>query len=193
MLDGGGFILRGDRFFNGNDVHTDAVTAGRDQMGLAFERKEGHLVKAVGQLGIFFDLPEDHVGHFGNAGNKQLDVPLLFVVGVFIVVLDNAVVGGVGEQFNDALFGFAGELGDLRGGLGFAKFHFQHDFSDLVAGACTVKDNVLRIGLGQLFDAKLIRETVRDHFAEIKQNLSCHSVFPPSICLSLFIKKCIHF
>ena len=186
MLDRGGFVFRGDRFFHGDDVHTNAVAAGRDQMCLAFERKEGHLVEAVSQLGIFLDLPENHVGHFGDAGNEQLDVPLFFMLGIFIVVLNDTVVCGVCEQFDDALLGFAGELGDLRGGFGFAKFHFEHNFGDLVAGACAVKDDVLRVVLGQALEAELIRETVRDHFAEIKQNLSCH-IFPSKLCLSLFI------
>ena len=157
-------------------------------MRLSFKRKEGHLVKAVGQLGVLFDLPENHVRHLGNAGNEQLDVPLLFVIGVLIVVFDNAVIGRIGQQFDDAFFGFAGELCNFRRGFGFAKLHFQHDFSNFIAGACAVKNNVLRVVFRQTFDAELIRETVRDHFAEIEQNLSCHSVLPSKvICLSLFI------
>ena len=111
------------------------------------------------------------------------------MLGVFIVVLDDAVVGRIGEQLDDTLFGFAGELCNFRCGFWFAKFHFEHDFSDLVAGACTVKDDVLRIVLGQPFDTELIRETVRDHFAEIKQNLSCHICFPSKFyCPSLYKK-----
>ena len=174
MLDVHGLVLGGDGFFDGQDVHADAVAAGRDQMGLAFEGQKGHLVESIRQFGILFDLPEDHVRHLGDAGNEKLDVPLLLVLLVFPVVLDDAVHGGVGQQFDDALFGFAGELGDLCGGFGLAQAHFEHDFGDLVIGAGTVQDRVFRIVLRQTLEAEFVGDAVRDHFAEIKQNLSCH-------------------
>ena len=193
MLDRGGFVFRWDRFFHGDDVHTNAVAAGRDQMCLAFERKEGHLVEAVSQLGIFFNLPENHVCHLGNAGDKQLDIPLLFMIGVLIVILDNAVIGGISQKFNNSVFRLAGKLCDLSGGLGLAQTHFEHDLRNLIAGTGSVKNDVFRVCFGQSFNAEFIRETVRDHFAEIKENLSCHSVFPPSNMFVPLFKKCTHF
>ena len=137
-------------------------------MGLAFERKEGHLVEAVSQLGIFLDLPEDHVGHLGDAGNEQLDVPLLLVLGILPVVLHDAVHGTVGQELFDALFGLAGEFGDLCSGLGLAQAHLQHDFRNLIIGTCAVEDDVFRILLGQLFNAEFVGKTVCNHFAKFE-------------------------
>ena len=168
VLDIRRLVLRGNGLFNRDDMHADAVAAGRDQVGLAFERQESHFVKGVCQLRILFYLPEHHIRHLGNAGDKQLDVPLLLVLGIFVVVLDDAVHGAVGEQLVDALLRLAGELGDLRGGFGFAKSHLEHDFCDLVVGAGTIENNVLRIGFGQTLESKLVGKAVRDHFAEIK-------------------------
>ena len=168
--------MRGDRALDGQHVHADAVAARRDQVGLPFQRQEGHLVKAVGQFGVLLDLLQHHVGHLGNAGNKELDIPLLLMLGILPVVLHDAVVGGVGEQLDDAVLGLAGELGDLRGGLGLAEAHFQHDLGNLIVAAGAVQNDVFRILLRQLFEAEFIRQPVSDHFAEIKQDLSCHTV-----------------
>ena len=66
------------------------------------------------------------------------------------------------------LLGLAGELCDLRGGLGLAKAHLQHDLRDLVAGTCAVKDDVLGVVFGQALEAELIGEAVGDHFAKVK-------------------------
>ena len=189
MFDRSGFVFGGNRFFNRDYMHTDAVAAGRNQVRLAGERKEGHLVKAVGELGIFFNLPENHVCHFGNAGDKQLDIPLLFMIGVLIVILDNAVIGGISQKFNNSVFRLAGKLCDLSGGLGLAQTHFEHDLRNLIAGTGSIKNDVLRVCFGQPFDTEFIRETVRDHFAEIKENLSCHSFSLQVICLSLFLRN----
>ena len=97
VLNGQGLILGLDGLLHGDDVHSDAVAAGRNQMGLALQGQEGHLVKGVRQLGVLLHLPEHHVGHLGDAGDEKLDVPLLFMLRIFPVVLHNAVVGGVGE------------------------------------------------------------------------------------------------
>ena len=178
VLDGDGLVLRVDGLLHGQDVHADAVAAGGDQMGLALQRQEGHLVEGVGQLGILLDLPEDHVGHLGDAGNEELHIPLLLVLRVLPVVLDNALFGRVGEQLDDALLGLAGELGDLRGGLGLAQAHLEHDLRDLVAGACAVQNDILGVGFGQSFQAELVGDAVGDHFAQVKKDLSCHRWSP---------------
>ena len=149
-------------------MHAHAIAAGRHQMGLAHQRQEGHLVKGFCQFRILLHLPEDHVGHLGDAGDEELDVPLLLVLGIFPVILHNAMLGGVGEQLFDALLALAGELCDLCGGLGLAQAHFQHDFGDLVAGACPVQNDVLRVVFGQSLDAEFVGDTVGDHFAKIK-------------------------
>ena len=173
-----GDMLDGDGLVHGQDVHADAVAAGRDQMGLALQRQEGHLVEGVGKLGILLDLPEDHVGHLGDAGDEELDIPLLLVLGVLPVVLDDALLGRVGQKLDDALLGLAGELGDLRGGLGLAQAHLQHDFGNLITGAGAVQNDVFGIVLCQPFEAEFVRQAVGDHFAKVKQNLSCHCVAP---------------
>ena len=178
VLDGERLVLGLDGLLHGDDMHADAVAAGRDQVSFALQRKEGHLVKGIGKLRIFLHLPEDHIGHLGNAGNEELNVPLLFVLGVLPMILYNAVVGGVGEQLLDALLALAGELCDFRGGLGLAQTHFQHDLCDLIAGTCAVQDDVLGVRLGQALDAELVRQAVGDHFAKVKQDLSCHSCSP---------------
>ena len=76
VLDIHGFLFGRDCLFHGDDVHADAVASGRHQVGLAFQRKERHLIKAFRQFRIFLDLPQDHVGHLSDAGNEQLHVPL---------------------------------------------------------------------------------------------------------------------
>ena len=178
VLNGHGFVLVLNRFLHGQHVHADAVAAGGYQMGFALQGKEGHLVEAVGQLGILLHLPGDHVGHLGDAGDEELDVPLLLVLGVLPVVLDDAVIGGVGQQLHNALLGFAGQLRDLRGGLGLAQLHLEHDLRDLVVGAGAVEDDVLGVGLRQFLNAKFVGDSVSDHFAQVKQNLSCHVISP---------------
>ena len=178
MLDGDGLVLGVDGFLHGQDVHADAVAAGGDQVGLALQGQEGHLVEGVGQLGILLDLPEDHVGHLGDAGDEELHIPLLLVLGILPVVFDDALFGRVGQKLDDAVFRLSGELGDLCGGLGLAKAHLEHDLRDLVAGACAVQNDVLGVGLGQSFEAELVGDAVGDHFAQVKKDLSCHSVSP---------------
>ncbi len=178
MLDGGGNALGGDGAFHRDDVHADAVAAGGNQVGLALQREEGHLVKGVRQLGIFLHLPENHIGHLRNAGDKELDVPLLFMRGVFPVILHDAVLGGVGEQLGNPLLGLAGELCDLCRGLRLAQAHLQHDLRDLIAGARAVENDVFGVILRQFLDAKLVGKAVGDHFSEFKQNLSCHVMSP---------------
>ena len=147
-------------------------------MRFALERQEGHLVEGVGQLGVLLDLPADHVGHFRDAGDEKLDIPLFLVLLVLPVVLDDAVLGGVGQELHDLLLGLAGELRDLRSGFGLAKAHLEHDFGDLVAGAGTVQDRVFRVVLRDLLQTELLGDAVGDHFAEVKQDLSCHIVSP---------------
>ena len=137
-------------------------------MGLALQREEGHFVEALGELGVLFNLIQDHVRHLGDAGNEQLDVPLLLVLGILPVVLHDAVHGTVGQELFDALFGLAGELGDLCSGLGLAQAHLQHDFRNLIIGTCAVEDDVFRILLGQLFNAEFVGKTVCNHFAKFE-------------------------
>ncbi len=161
-------------------------------MGLAFEGQEGHFIEALSQLGIFLDLPSDHVGHLGDAGNKELDIPLLLMPGILPMILDDTVHGGVGEQFLDLLLALARELCDLSGRLGLAQTHFQHDLRDLVAGTCAVKDDVLGVRLGQALDAELVRQAVGDHFAKVKQNLSCHENAPFSLSVMNGIKLILY-
>ena len=177
MLDGDGLVLVLDRLFNRDDMHADAVAAGRDQVRFALERQEGHFVECIRELGVFLDLPEHHVRHLGDAGDEELDIPLLLVLRILPVVLHDAVHGGVGEQLLDPRLGLAGELCDLRGGLGLAQAHFQHDRRDLIVGTGAVENGVLRVVLGQTLETELVGEAVGDHFAKIKQNLSCHSFF----------------
>ena len=178
VLDGDRLVLGGDGALHRDDVHADAVSSGRDQMGLAFERQEGHFVEAIRQLGVFLHLLEYHVGHLSNTGNEELDVPLFLVLGILPVVLHDAVIGGVRQQFNDAVLTLAGDLCNFSSGLGLAQAHFQHDLCDLIAGTCAIQNDVFRVFLCQSLDAELVRETVGDHFAEVKQNLSCHIVAP---------------
>ena len=120
MLDGSGNAVRGDGGLHREDMHADAVAARRDQMGLAFQREEGHLVEAVGQLGILLDLREHHVGHLGDAGNEQLDVPLLLMLRVLPVVLHDAGHGAVHQELLEMFFRFSGQFRDLRDRLGLA-------------------------------------------------------------------------
>ena len=90
------------------------------------------------------------------------------------VIFNDAVFGCVGEKLRDALLALAGEVCNLRGGFGLAKPHLQHDLRNLVIGACTIQNNVFRITLCQLFDAEFVRKPVRNHFAQFKQDFSCH-------------------
>ena len=77
VLDAKGLVLGLNGFLHGDDVHADAVSAWRDQVSLAFQGEEGHLVKRVRDLGILFHLPENHVGHTtaSHAGDSPSDTP----------------------------------------------------------------------------------------------------------------------
>ena len=180
-----GNVFDGDRFVDGidgtlnrNDMHPDPVTSGRNQMRFALEGKKCHFVKTVCKLRILFNLPEDHVGHFRNPGNKHLYVPLLLVLRVFPVVFHNALLCRIGKQFHNTVFRFTGNLSDFSRRLGLSKSHLEHDLCDFITGACTVENDILRVILCQFFDAEFVRNPVRNHFAEIKQNFSCHRISP---------------
>ena len=156
VLDGDGGVGGVDGLFHRDDVHADAVAAGRHEVGLALQREEGHLVEALGELGVLFNLIQNHVRHLGDAGNEQLDIPLLLMLGIFPVVLHDAVHGGVGEQFHNTLFGLAGEFRDFSRGLRLAQAHLQHDFRDFVIGTCAVENDVFRVFLRQPLNAELV-------------------------------------
>ena len=149
-------------------MHAESVAAGRHQVSLTLQGEEGHLVETLSEFRVLFNLIQDHVRHLGDAGNEQLDVPLLLVLGILPVVLHDAVHGTVGQELFDALFGLAGELGDLCSGLGLAQAHLQHDFRNLIIGTCAVEDDVFRILLGQLFNAEFVGKTVCNHFAKFE-------------------------
>ena len=154
-------------------------------MGLALQREEGHLVEALGELGVLFNLIQDHVRHLGDAGDEQLDIPLLLVLGIFPVILHDAVHGGVGEQLHNTLFGLAGEFRDFSRGLRLAQAHLQHDFRDFVIGTCAVENDVFRVFLRQPLNAELVRKAVGNHLTEIEQDFSCHG-FPLSVLIMVF-------
>ena len=148
-------------------------------MGLAREGQEGHVVEHLAQLRILLHLPGHHVRHLGDAGDEHLHVVLLLVLGVLPVVLHGAAHAGLLEQLFHVLGVLAGDLRDLGEGLGLTLAHLEHDLSRLVGGHRAVQNDVLRVVLGDLLDAEFLRNSVGDHFTELKQNLSCHVVLVP--------------
>ena len=169
----------GNRVLDGNHVHADAVAARRDQMGLACQRQVGHLIKAVGKFRILLDLLQHHVGHLCDAGHKELDVVLFFVLRVLPVILHRTGLGGLFQKLLHMFGVLAGDFGDDIQGLGLAQAHLEHDLRLLITLQGAVQKDIFRILLRQSFDAEFIRQTVSDHFAEIKQDLSCHTVASP--------------
>ena len=163
-----GFLFGRNGLFHGDDMHADTVASGRHQVGLAFQRKECHLIKAGSQLRVLLNLVEHHVGHLSNTGNEKLNIPLFFLFGILPMVLYDAVHCSIGQQFLDLRFGLAGKLCNFRCGLGFAEPHLQHDFRDLIAGACAIKDDIFRIIFRDLLDSKLLRNTVGNHLSKIE-------------------------
>ena len=107
------------------------------------------------------------------------------MLGIFPVVLHDAVHGGVGEQLYNTLFGFAGEFRDFGRGLRLAQAHLQHDFRDFVIGTCAVENDVFRVFLRQPLNAELVRKAVGNHLTEIEQDFSCHG-FPLSVLIMVF-------
>ena len=187
-----GNVFDGDRLvygiyclLHGNDMHANPVAAGGDQVGFPLQREEGHLIEALGEFGIFFNLIQNHVCHLGNAGDKQLHIPLLLVPGILPVIFHDAMIGGIGQKLHDARFRLAGELRDLRGSLRLTKAHLQHDFRDLVIGTCAVENDIFRVFFGQPLNAELVGKAVGNHFTEIKQDFSCHG-FPLSVLIMVF-------
>ena len=147
-------------------------------MSFAFQWEKRHLVKAGSKFRILLDLFENHVRHFCDARNKELNIPLFLVLRILPVIFHNTVVGCVCQELRNALFRLAGELCDFCGGLGLAQAHLQHDFGNLITGAGAVQNDVFGIVLCQPFEAEFVRQAVGDHFAKVKQNLSCHRFSP---------------
>ena len=121
-------------------------------MSLACQRQISHLVELLAQLRILVNLPAHHVRHFSDAGNKELYIILLFMLGILAMVFHRTGTCGLLQQFLNMLGIFAGYFCDFFQSLGLSKAHFQHDFGLFVTFQGTIQKYVFRILFGKFFD-----------------------------------------
>ena len=137
------------RLLDGDDMHAHACAAGRYHCGDLLERKSGHVLEELRYLGVLIHGSGLHVKKFCAAGDEQGYEPLLVVVGVLPVVLQNAQLAHLLELcFELCLVRPLGELLDLFKCQRFALRHGEQDLDHLI-----VKDiaqtPVFGIGFGQ--------------------------------------------
>ena len=168
MLNGHGFVAGIDCAFNRDDMHADACAAGRYKVGLACEGQEGHLVEHLAELGVLLKLPVNHVGHLGDAGDEELDIVALLMLGILACILDSTGDGSLLEQLLNMLGVFAAELCNLLQILGLTDTHLEHDLCLLIAFKGAVQNDVFRVGLCESLNTELVGDSVGNHFSEIK-------------------------
>ena len=169
MLDADGLGLGRNGFFNGDNMHADTGSAGRDELGHGVEGLRGHRVEEIAHLGMLGNGRHPHVEELGRAGNEQRQNVLLMTVLVFPVVFDKT-DGGHLLKLRLELFNVpAGGLGDLLEGHGYALgLHAQSDTDHVVVKHLS-KSPVFRLVLGDRLEAELIGNAVGHLFAELKE------------------------
>ena len=170
MLDGNGLVLRLDRLFHRDDVHTDAGASGRHHGSDLFERQERHALKERRDLRMLVDLRLAHIKELRAARNELRQRPALFMVRVlsveiFPVVLNKTDVRHLGEQLFQLILALAGNGGDLRGGFRLADLHLQRNVRHFVRNN-TGESPVFRVVARNLADA------VSNHRAELENFFS---------------------
>ena len=158
-------LVRGrDGLLDRDDVHADAGASGRHHAGDLRQRQKRHALEKLRDLRMLLDLLQVHVHQLGRAGHEDRQRPLLVVIGVLPVVLEQADHGHLVKQ----LLHVDGVLADLLADLGRrgrdAHLHRECKLRHLV-GDDAGQAVILGRSLVELGHAELDVHTVGDLFA----------------------------
>ena len=169
MLDGDRLRLMLNCLLNGDNMHADTCAAGRHHCGDILERKSGHVLEELRYLGVLIHGSGLHVKKFCAAGDEQGHEPLLVVVVVLPVVLQNAQLAHLLELcLQLCLVRPLGELLDLVKCQRLALRHGEQDLYHLIVEDIA-QTPVFGIGFGQRLQAELLRDAVGELFSEFEQ------------------------
>ena len=173
VLDIDRLVCGRDGLLDRDDVHADAGTSGRHHAGDLRQRQKRHALEKLRDLRVRLHLLEVHVHQLGRARHEDRQRPLLVMVGVLPVVLEQADHGHLVKQ----LLHVDGILADLFADFGRCgrdtDLHRECKFRHLVgddAGQAVILGRIL-VELGH---AELHVHAVRDLFAQLQDQFSCH-------------------
>ena len=161
------------RDYTAFDVHADAGTSGRHHAGDLRQRQKRHALEKLCDLRVRLHLLEVHVHQLRRTGHEDRQRPLFVMVGVLPVVLEQADHGHLVKQ----LLHVDGVLADLLADLGRCgrdtDLHRERKLRHFVgddAGQAVILGRIL-VELGH---AELHVHAVRDLFAQLQDQFSCH-------------------
>ena len=111
-----------------------------------------------------------HVCKFSTSRNKHRKYPLLLMLRILPVVLEETVIGHLGKLLLKVLPVLAGQPDHVVHGARHTLFHLDGDLG-LLIGADRSKSDILRRLFCNLLLAKHNRNTVRDHFGKTRNRL----------------------
>ena len=167
-------LVRGrDGLLDRDDVHADTGASGRHHAGDLRQRQKRHALEKLRDLRVRLHLLQVHVHQLRRTGHEDRQRPLFVMVGVLPVVLEQADHGHLVKQLLHvdgilayllADFGRCGRDTDL---------HRERKLRHLVgddAGQAVILGRIL-VELGH---AELHVHAVRDLFAQLQDQFSCH-------------------
>ena len=167
-------LVRGrDGLLDRDDVHADAGASGRHHAGDLRQRQKRHALEKPRDLRVLLHLLEVHVHQLGRTGHKDRQHPLLVVVGVLPVVLEQANHGHLVKQLLHIDRVLAELLADLSRRGRDTHVHRERELRHLVgddAGQAIILGRILV----ELRHAELDVHAVRDLFAQLQDQFSCH-------------------
>ena len=179
-----GDVLHIDRLVRGrnglldrDDVHADAGASGRHHAGDLRQRQERHALEKLCDLRVRLHLLEVHVHQLRRTGHEDRQRPLLVMVGVLPVVLEQADHGHLVKQLLDVDRILARLFAHLRRGGRDTDLHRERKLRHLVgddAGQAVILGRILV----ELRHAELDVHTVCDLLAKFQDQFSCHFQAP---------------
>ena len=167
-------LVRGrDGLLDRDDVHADAGASGRHHAGDLRQRQKRHALEKLCDLRMLLDLLQVHVHQLRRTGHEDRQRPLLMMVGVLPVVLEQADHGHLVKQLLDVDRILSRLFAHLRRGGRHAHLHRERKLRHLVgddAGQAIILGRILV----ELRHAELDVHTVRDLFAQLQNQFSCH-------------------
>ncbi len=174
------YLLNTDRLvvhlncmLNGDNVHTDTSSSGRNDLGNLLQRKTSHMLEEVTQFRMLIDQILVHVRKLTGSGNEHRKNILLLMSIVLIVPLKKTGPGHMIQHLLKLALFYTGDLLNLSESLRLTNLlkYLKNKFSFFI-GAETSYCPILRIILGDLLLTKLNRNSVRDEFSELNDRFS---------------------
>ena len=167
-------LVRGrDGLLDRDDVHADTGASGRHHAGDLRQRQKRHALEKLRDLRVRLHLLEIHVHQLGRTGHEDRQRPLLVMVGVLPVVLEQADHGHLVKELLDVDRVLARLFAHLRRCGRDTHVHRERELRHLVgddAGQAVILGRIL-VELGH---AELHVHAVRDLFAQLQDQFSCH-------------------